>query len=75
MSDISAAASYTSTFDAEIAVAHLASLGITAHLTSDDAGGAFPSMSGLGSGARVMVRTEDLAAAQQALADLDDDSA
>jgi hypothetical protein len=71
MPDIVEVASFTTMFDAEIAVAHLASVGIEAYLATDDAGGAFPSMTGLGGGARVMVRSEDARAASEALTDLD----
>ena len=72
MPDIVEIAAFTTTFDAEIAIAHLASVEIEAFLASDDAGGAFPSMTGLGAGARVLVRTEDAATATDALSDLDD---
>jgi hypothetical protein len=71
MPDIVEIAAFTTTFDAEVAIAHLASVGIEAFLASDDAGGAFPSMTGLGGGARVLVRSEDAGAARDALTDLD----
>jgi hypothetical protein len=74
MPDIVEIAAYTTTFDAEIAIAHLASVGIEAFLASDDAGGAFPSMTGLGAGARVLVRTEDAASARDALTDMDEEN-
>jgi len=71
MSDVVEIAAYASSFDADIAIAHLASEGIEAFLASDDAGGAFPSMTGIGGGARVLVRSGDAAAARAALAALD----
>jgi Putative prokaryotic signal transducing protein len=71
MSDILEIAAYPSTFDADVAIAHLASEGIEAFLASDDAGGAFPSMTGIGGGARVLVRSADADAARAALATLD----
>jgi hypothetical protein len=72
MSNVIEIATYGSTFSAEIAVAHLESLGIDASIATDNAGGAFPSMTGLASGARVYVRVEDAERAKEALADLDD---
>jgi hypothetical protein len=72
MDDISEVASYASVFDARIAVAHLESEGMEASVVVDDAGGAIPSLTALGGGARVLVRSEDLARARAALGDLDD---
>ena len=65
-------ASYSSTFGAKVAVAHLESLGIDATVATDNAGGAIPSMTGLGGGARVLVRAEDAERATEALASMDD---
>ena len=65
-------ASYSSTFGAKVAVAHLESLGIEATVATDNAGGAIPSMTGLGGGARVLVRAEDAERATEALASMDD---
>jgi hypothetical protein len=68
MSDIEEIAAFGSAFEARLAVAHLETLGITASVATDNAGGAFPSMTGLSGGARLVVRTED---AQRALAALE----
>ena len=65
-------ASYSSTFSAKVAVAHLDSLGIEATVATDNAGGAIPSMTGLGAGARVLVREEDAERATEALQSMDD---
>ena len=65
-------ASYSSTFSAEVAVAHLESLGIEATVATDNAGGAIPSMTGLGAGARLFVREEDAERATEALRSMDD---
>jgi hypothetical protein len=65
-------ASYSSMFSAEVAVAHLESLGIEATVATDNAGGAIPSMTGLGGGARVLVRAEDALRAAEALRSMDD---
>lgn len=70
MSDVTEVASYQTVFSAEIAVAHLESVGIDANIATDNAGGAFPSMTGL-AGARVIVRSEDAERAKTALAALD----
>jgi hypothetical protein len=67
MVDIVEVASFGTAFAADLAVAHLASVGIEAKAVSDDAGGAIPSMTGLSGGARVMVRIEDLERAREAL--------
>lgn len=67
MDDIVEAASFGSDFAADLAVAHLASVGIEATVLTDDAGGAIPSMTGLSGGARVVVRVEDLDRAREAL--------
>lgn len=70
MNDVVEVASYQTVFSAEIAVAHLESVGIDANIATDNAGGAFPSMTGL-SGARVIVRSEDSGRAKEALATLE----
>ena len=70
MDDIVEIARYGTVFGAEIASAHLESLGIDHSIATDNAGGAFPSMTGLGGGARLMVRAEDAEAARAALEDL-----
>jgi len=74
MHDVTEIASYQTVFSAEIAVAHLESVGIEASIATDNAGGAFPSMTGL-SGARVIVRSEDAGRAKEALSTLDDPDA
>lgn len=66
-------ASFGTTFGAEVAAAHLESLGIHATVATDDAGGAIPSMTGLGAGARLLVRSEDAERATDALESMDDD--
>jgi len=71
MDDVVEVASYQTVFSAEIAIAHLESVGIDANIATDNAGGAFPSMTGL-SGARVIVRSEDAERAKEALATLKD---
>jgi Putative prokaryotic signal transducing protein len=71
MSDIEQIASFSNSFDAELAIAHLASEDIEAFMTSDDAGGVLPSMSGLGGGVRVLVRRDDAARARLALDSLE----
>jgi hypothetical protein len=70
--DIREVASYASVFDARVAVAHLASEGIEASVVADNAGGAIPSLTALGGGARVLVRSDDLERARAALGDLTD---
>ncbi len=67
MVDIVEVASFGTSFAADLAVAHLASVGMEATAVSDDAGGTIPSMTGLSGGARVMVRVEDLERAREAL--------
>lgn len=74
MHDVTEIASYQTVFSAEIAVAHLESVGIDASIATDNAGGAFPSMTGL-SGARVIVRSEDAERAKDALSTLEDPDA
>lgn len=71
MDELAVVASYDSEFAAQVARAHLESVGVDANVVSDDAGGAFPSLTPLGSGARVMVRSDDLERAREELQDLD----
>jgi hypothetical protein len=72
MADIEEVASYATTFDARVAMAHLESEGIEAVRTDDNAGDAIPSLTGLGGGARVLVRSDDVERARAALSDLID---
>jgi hypothetical protein len=75
MSDIVEIARYSSEFAGQTALAHLQAVGITANMLTDDAGGAIPSLTMLTGGVRVVVRSEDAAAARTALEELvDDDS-
>ncbi|MEN8239416.1 MAG: DUF2007 domain-containing protein [Actinomycetota bacterium] len=67
MTDIVEIAQFSSEFEAQLAVADLASSGIEATMVTDDGGGAIPSMSMLTGGVRVIVRAEDAEAASQIL--------
>ena len=71
MDEIVEIARYGTVFSAEIAVAHLESLDIRASLSTDNAGGAIPSLTGLSSGAKVIVRAEDAVRARSALENLE----
>ncbi|MGI9584604.1 MAG: putative signal transducing protein [Acidimicrobiia bacterium] len=71
MSDIEEIGSFGSAFEARLVVAHLESLGITASVVTDNAGGAYPSLTGLSGGARLMVRTEDVDRAREAMEEFD----
>ena len=73
--DLIEVGSFATKFDAQVAVAHLQSVGFDARMVSDDAGGAIPSLTGLSGGARVMVLREDAERAREALADIEDDEA
>ena len=73
MDDLEVVATYGSSFGAKVAEAHLRSIGIEAKVMSDDAGGVIPSLTGLSSGARVLVRSDDADAARAALAEIDDE--
>ncbi len=73
MSDIVEIGRYSSEFEAQLALAHLASEGITAHMVTDDGGGAFPTMSMLTGGVRLLVRAEDSVTARTALSSLTGD--
>jgi hypothetical protein len=69
MSKIVEIARYSSEFAGQTAVARLQAVGITAHMLTDDAGGAIPSLTFLTGGVRVVVRSDDAAAARTALED------
>lgn len=72
MSDIVEIARFSGEFEAQVAKAHLASVGIAASMVTDDGGGAFPNLSMLTGGVRLAVRTEDAEAAMEALRLLDE---
>lgn len=59
MSDIVEIAKFSGEFEAQVAKAHLESEGITANMVTDDGGGAFPNLSMLTGGVRLVVRAED----------------
>jgi hypothetical protein len=71
MSDIEEIGSFGSAFEARLVVAHLETLGIKASLATDNAGGAYPSLTGLSGGARLVVRTEDVERARAAMEEFD----
>ncbi len=73
MSDIVEIAKFSGEFEAQIALAHLASEGIEANIVTDDAGGAFPTLSMLTGGVRIIVRTQDAQAATLSLEELSGD--
>ena len=66
-------ASYGSRLEAELVVQQLESAGIDAVLASDSAGGMVPSLSAMGAGPSVMVRADDVAAAEAVLNETEDD--
>ena len=68
MSEIVEIGRFSGEFEAQVAKAHLASVGIEARMVTDDGGGAFPNLSMLTGGVRLIVRSEDAAAAADALA-------
>lgn len=72
MSDIVEIGKFSSEFEAQLALARLASEGITAHVVTDDGGGALPNLSSLVGGVRLIVREEDSAAAREALTALEE---
>jgi len=74
MSDIEEIGSFGSAFEARLVVAHLETLGIKASLATDNAGGAYPSLTGLSGGARLVVRTEDVERARAAMEEFDGDA-
>lgn len=67
MSDITEIARFSTEFEARMALARLKAAGIDAKIVSDDAGGAFPSLTMLAGGVRVLVRAEDAEAATKVL--------
>jgi len=67
MSDIIEIARYSSEFAGQTAVALLEAAGIEAHMLTDDAGGAIPSLTMLSGGVRIVVRSEDAADARSTL--------
>jgi len=73
MSDIVEIGRYSSEFEAQLALAHLASEGITARMVTDDGGGALPNLTMLTGGVRLIVRSEDADTARAALTDLSED--
>ncbi len=72
MSDIVEIARFSGEFEAQVAKAHLASVGIAANMVTDDGGGAFPNLSMLTGGVRLAVRSEDAEAALESLKSLDE---
>jgi hypothetical protein len=73
MPDIVELARFSGEFEAQVAKAHLASVGISATMVTDDGGGAFPNLSMLTGGVRLVVRDEDAEAATEALRSRDED--
>jgi len=73
MSDIVEIGRFSSEFEAQLALAHLASEGITARMVTDDGGGAIPTLSMLTGGVRLIARSEDADAARAALSTLPED--
>jgi hypothetical protein len=73
MSDIVEIARFSSEFEAQLALAHLASEGITARMVTDDGGGALPNLTMLTGGVRLILRSEDADAARTALSALPED--
>ena len=73
MSDIVELRRFSSEFGAQLALAHLTSEVINASMVTDDGGGALPNLSMLSGGVRLIVRAEDVKAAEEALKVLDDD--
>ena len=69
MNDTVEIATYGSTFAARAAAAHLESEGIQSLVITDNAGGAFPSMSGLSGGVRLLVSGNDAERASQILSE------
>jgi len=75
MTDVVEVARYSSEFAAQTALVHLKSEGINASLVTDNAGGAFPSLTMLSGGVRLVVLKSDVEAAQAVLAVNEDDNA
>lgn len=67
MDDTVQIASYANELAARTAMALLAAEDIDARMLTDNAGGAFPSLSPLGQGVRVLVRTQDADIAREVL--------
>lgn len=72
MPDSVEVAQFMNEMDARTAAAMLASIGIESVVVTDNAGGAFPSLSGLAGGVRLVVSRQDEAAALEALAEAPD---
>jgi hypothetical protein len=68
MSEIIEIGRFSGEFEAQVAKAHLESVGIEARMVTDDGGGAFPNLSMLTGGVRLVVRSGDAASAAEALA-------
>lgn len=75
MSEIVEIGRFSSEFEAQLALAHLASEGITARMVTDDGGGALPNLTMLTGGVRLIARSEDADAAHAALNTLSEDDA
>lgn len=71
--DIVEVGRFTGEFAGRTALAHLRSEGIESHMLTDDAGGAFPSLSMLSGGVRIVVRAEDAQEASRLLQRFDED--
>ncbi len=69
MSDVTEIAKFSSEFEAQLAVAHLAAEGIESTVITDDGGGAIPTLSMLTGGVRILVRSENAEEALKALND------
>lgn len=72
MSDSVEVARFMNEMDARTAAAMLSSIGIESRVLTDNAGGAFPSMSVLNGGVRLVVHRDDEQAATDALDEADD---
>jgi len=75
MPDIIEIARYSSEFAGQTAVAVLEAAGIDAHVLTDDAGGAIPSLTMLSGGVRIVVRSQDAAEARGILEESPEDGA
>jgi hypothetical protein len=73
MSDIVEVATFGTTFAARAAAAHLEAEGIRSSVVTDNAGGAFPSMSLLSRGVRLVVAAADADRAAEVLVDFAED--
>lgn len=69
MTELVEAGRFMSVFEASTACAVLESAGIEAKVVTDNAGGAFPSLSPLSGGVRVLVRSDDAEDARALLHD------